>query len=382
MIKLITIVGARPQFIKASAISRAIKTNYYNHISETLVHTGQHYDDNMSAVFFDELQLPLPKYNLNTGSGSHGKQTSEMMSGIESVLLSEKPDAVVIYGDTNSTLAAAVAAAKLHIAVVHIEAGLRSFNKLMPEEINRICTDHVSTLLFSPSLKGIENLMLEGFATGKQPPYGINKPGVFHCGDIMYDNSLYFSKIAEHKSHIIEQLDVEPDNYVLVTLHRDTNTDDAQRLNSILSALQRISLAHNMQMVIPLHPRTQKKWEELSSDGLKDAMMKNKLIRMIPAASYLDFIRLEKNARLIMTDSGGVQKEAYFFEKKCVILRDETEWVELLDLGIAQLCGADEERIVKGFDALLQKQELHYPPIYGDGHAAEFILDRIIETFR
>jgi len=382
MIKLLTIVGARPQFIKASAISRTIKQDFCDKISEVILHTGQHYDDNMSSVFFREMEIPLPLYNLEVGSGKHGKQTADMMAGIESILSKESPDAVLIYGDTNSTLAGALAAAKMHIPVVHVEAGLRSFNKAMPEEINRIMADHVSTLLFSPTQKGIDNLLGEGVKHSTSKPYNIDNPGVFHCGDIMYDNALYFSKVADDKSTLLKDLRLKPGSYVLVTMHRDTNTDDPVRLNAIFKAIQRISEKSDMKFVIPLHPRTRKKWNELPDDTLKDIIENNNLITIIPAVSYLDFISLEKNARLIMTDSGGVQKESYFFKKPCLILRDETEWVELVELGTAILCGADEEKIVLFYKEIMGKKDLHFPDIYGDGQAARFILRKILENIK
>ncbi len=382
MIKLLTIVGARPQFIKASAISRTIKQDFWDKISEVILHTGQHYDDNMSSVFFREMEIPLPLYNLEVGSGKHGKQTADMLAGIESILSKESPDAVLIYGDTNSTLAGALAAAKMHIPVVHVEAGLRSFNKAMPEEINRIMADHVSTLLFSPTQKGIDNLLGEGLKHSTSKPYNIDNPGVFHCGDIMYDNALYFSKVADDKSTLLKDLRLKPSSYVLVTMHRDTNTDDPVRLNAIFKAIQRISEKSDMKFVIPLHPRTRKKWNELPDDTLKDIIENNNLITIIPAVSYLDFISLEKNSRLIMTDSGGVQKESYFFKKPCLILRDETEWVELVELGTALLCGANEEKIVLSYKEIMGKKDLKFPDIYGDGQAARFILNKILENIK
>jgi UDP-GlcNAc3NAcA epimerase len=382
MIKIVTVIGARPQFIKASAISRALRSEpYKSGITEIIVHTGQHYDDNMSAVFFDELDIPFPKYNLNVGSDNHGKQTAVMLEKLEIILMDEKPDAVVIYGDTNSTLAAALAASKIHIPVIHIEAGLRSFHKKMPEEINRICSDHVATLLFSPSKKGMENLVSEGFDLKNKPPYHIDNPGVFHCGDIMYDNALFFSKIANQKSNILQSLNLTPENYLLVTLHRDTNTDNNERLGAIFAALNEISVSNDLKIVIPLHPRTKKNLEKLQNQVLKESLAKNANILLIAPVAYLDFINLEKNTKLIITDSGGVQKEAFFFEKKCLILRDQTEWVELVELGMAELCGANQAFIVSGFEKLMNKSNLQFPQIYGNGNAAEFILDKIIETF-
>jgi UDP-GlcNAc3NAcA epimerase len=336
----------------------------------------------MSSVFFREMEIPEPAYNLEVGSGKHGKQTAEMMAGIESILLKETPHVVLVYGDTNSTLAGALAASKMHIPLIHVEAGLRSFNKLMPEEINRIATDHVSTLMFTPTKKGIENLIKEGFNMNNIPPYHIDNPGILYCGDIMYDNALYFAKMAEEKSNLITGLKLKNENYVLVTLHRDSNTDVPEHLNSIFRAIQRICEKKDIKFVIPLHPRTRKKWSELPDDTLKNIINNNNLITIIPAVSYLDFISLEKSSRLIMTDSGGVQKESYFFKKPCLILREETEWVELLELGTAQLCGANEDKIVQSFNELVGKKSMQFPEIYGDGNAGKFILKKILEHIK
>jgi UDP-GlcNAc3NAcA epimerase len=382
MIKILTVVGARPQFIKASALSRALRNDTFKEkIEEIMVHTGQHYDANMSEVFFQELEIPEPKYNLNVGSDMHGAQTSAMIQKLETILQEEKPDALIIYGDTNSTLAAAIAAAKIHIPVVHIEAGLRSFKKAMPEEINRIVSDHVSTLLFTPTKKGMENLQSEGFNLNSPKPYTIDHPGVFHCGDIMFDNSLHFAGIAEKKSSILHDLKLEKDSFLLVTIHRDSNTDNSENLSSIMGALNQISQEQKLKIVLPVHPRTQKKWNEIVDNGLKQAVLENQNILMIPAVSFLDIICLEKNAALVITDSGGVQKESYFFKKKCLILRNETEWTELVDMGTAQLCGADKQKILQGFNVLISKNDFVYPPVYGDGKAAEFILQKIVENF-
>ena len=382
MIKILTVVGARPQFIKASALSRALRQDFFkDKIEEVMVHTGQHYDSNMSEIFFKELEIPEPKYNLNVGSNMHGAQTAAMIEKLENILLEEKPDALIIYGDTNSTLAGAIAASKIHIPVVHIEAGLRSFNKAMPEEINRIVSDHVSTLLFTPTKKGLENLQKEGFGMNNAMPYTIDHPGVFHCGDIMFDNSLYFASIAEKKSSILQDLKLEKDNFLLVTIHRDSNTDNLENLKAIMESLNQISKENDIKIVLPLHPRTQKKWSEIADDSLKQSVLENQNIRMIPPASFLDIICLEKNAALLITDSGGVQKESYFFKKKCLILRNETEWTELVEMGTAELCGADKSKILHGFQRLTSKSILDYPPIFGDGRAAEFILHKIMENF-
>ena len=250
MIKIVTIIGARPQIIKAAALSRAIKNNFSNEIEEIIVHTGQHYDQNMSQVFFDELGIPAPNYNLGVGSGKHGEQTAKMIEGIEEILLKENPDYLVVYGDTNSTLAGAIAASKIHIPIVHIEAGLRSFNKAMPEEINRICCDHCSTMLFSPTTTGYKNLINEGFNQENKKPFTIDNPGIYHCGDVMYDNSLYFSSIANSQHPIANS------QYILCTIHRNNNTDEPERLSAIVRALLRLSKEE--EIIIPLHPRTKK----------------------------------------------------------------------------------------------------------------------------
>lgn len=250
--KIVTVIGARPQIIKAAALSRAIKSHYANEIQEVIVHTGQHYDENMSQVFFDELDIPRPDHNLHVGSASHGVQTARMTEGIEAILIKERPDFLVLYGDTNSTLAGAVAAAKIHVPIVHIEAGLRSFNKAMPEEINRIVCDHCSTLLFTPTQAGVENLMREGFQMDNDGPFNINNPKVWHCGDIMYDNSLHFAKIAEAKNNIISELGLKGKDFVLATIHRDSNTDHPERLSAIFNAL--IRLSKECLIVLPLHP--------------------------------------------------------------------------------------------------------------------------------
>ena len=258
MIKIVTVIGARPQIIKAAALSRAIKNNFSNKITEVIIHTGQHYDENMSQVFIDELGIPQPNYNLNVGSGSHGKQTAEMIVGIEKILQKEKPNYLVLYGDTNSTLSGAIAASKLHIPIVHIEAGLRSFNKTMPEEINRIMCDHSSTLLFSPTATGFKNLLNEGFQPNNKPPYTSDHQGIFHCGDVMYDNSLFFKTISEARSTIIIDNNLKKGNFILSTIHRDNNTDNPERLVSIFSSLLDIATNDNITIVIPLHPRTSK----------------------------------------------------------------------------------------------------------------------------
>ncbi|MEN9699671.1 MAG: hypothetical protein RLZZ301_869 [Bacteroidota bacterium] len=375
--KILTVIGARPQIIKAAAISRAIQQRFQHELSELIVHTGQHYDSNMSDVFFSELGIPAPHANLNVGSGSHGTMTAEMLAGLEALILKEKPTAVVVYGDTNSTIAAALAAAKIHVPVVHIEAGLRSFHKAMPEELNRIASDHMSTLLFVPTQAGIDNLVREGFSLSTSHQATIDAPHVYHCGDVMYDNSLYFSTVSDQKSRILERLGLHSNHYVLCTIHRDSNTDDPQKLIGILEALQTIENQHKLAIVLPIHPRTRKMIEQLKEEASVDAFLANPQIHCIEPAGFLDIIALEKHARLIVTDSGGLQKEAFFFQKPCVILREQTEWIEIVENGNAQLCGADTQRICNAATALLEKTDFSYPPLFGDGHAAEFICQKI-----
>ncbi len=378
MIKIVTIIGARPQIIKAAALSRAIKNNFSSQITEIIVHTGQHYDDNMSQVFFDELEIPLPNYNLNVGSGNHGKQTATMISAIEDVLLIEKPNAIVLYGDTNSTLAGAMAASKIHIPVIHIEAGLRSFNKSMPEEINRIMCDHVSTLLFSPTKTGFNNLIQEGFLSQTKAPYSIDNPKIYHCGDVMYDNSLFFSKISDVKTSIINDLKLKNNGFILATIHRNNNTDEPIRLNALFKSLNDISINHQLKIVLPLHPRTSNLLDRNLSKDLVEAIRLNSNFKIISPVSFLEMLALEKNCCLVMTDSGGVQKEAFYFEKPCVILRPETEWIELLENGAALIADADENKIKFSFEQLIAKKDLSFPKLYGDGNAAEFICSEII----
>ena len=374
--KLVTIIGARPQIIKAAALSRAIRNHYADQIQEVIVHTGQHYDDNMSQVFFDELQIPRPDYNLHVGSASHGVQTARMTEGIEAILIKERPDFIILYGDTNSTLAGAVAAAKIHVPIVHIEAGLRSFNKAMPEEINRIVCDHCSTLLFSPTLAGVENLKREGFPVDNDGPYTIDNPKVYHCGDIMYDNSLHFANIAEEKTDIIQRLELTAKPYILATIHRDTNTDHPERLSAIFRSIKKLS--EECQVVLPLHPRTAKLLKTNLDEDLQNQIFSCQNIKLIPPVSFLEMVALERHALLVMTDSGGVQKEAYFFKKPCVILRPETEWVEIVATGNAVLTDADEGRIIKAWQQFKDNPPTVFPEIFGDGHAAEFMLDKII----
>jgi UDP-GlcNAc3NAcA epimerase len=377
--KIITIVGARPQIIKSSAISRAISTHFKNELTEVIVHTGQHYDENMSSVFFDEMKIPQPNYNLNVGSGSHGRQTARMLEGLEEIFITENPDAVLVYGDTNSTIAGALAATKIFIPVVHVEAGLRSYNKAMPEEINRIACDHMSTLLFTPTISGIENLKKEGFSSDTSEKASANYPHVYHCGDIMYDNSLHFSSVSDEQSTFLEDHKLTPNDFILCTVHRDSNTDIKENLESIFSALLAIAENSELKIVLPLHPRTKGKLKEQLNSELLESIENSEFIQIIPPAGFLDIIALEKNARMIITDSGGLQKEAFFFEKPCLILRPQTEWVEIVKNGNAVLTDANYDRIIDGFNELVLKTDFTYPNFYGDGKAARFICQTIVD---
>lgn len=366
---LLTVIGARPQIIKAAAVSRAIKNGFANSVTEHILHTGQHYDANMSQVFFDELGIPLPEYNLGVGSGHHGEQTAKMIAKIEEVLMSRTFDGIILYGDTNSTLAGAVAASKLHIPIFHIEAGLRSYNRMMPEEINRIVCDQLSTLLFAPTQTAVDNLREEGFFAEHATLYR----RVINCGDVMYDNSIYFAKLAAERCNILNKLSLQREGYILATIHRDNNTDDPQRLDNIFRALVDIARKDNTPIILPLHPRTSKK---LTTQHHK-LIESNPLIQILEPLSFLEMTLMEQNARMIMTDSGGVQKEAFFFERPCIIMRPETEWVEIVHHQAGIVADADYQRIV---DAHTQLSHRHvtFPPLFGDGHAAEKIIQNIL----
>ena len=378
MIRLLTIIGARPQIIKAAAISRAIREKFAGQVEEHILHTGQHYDDNMSEVFFRELGIPAPDYNLHAGSGSHGVQTAKIIEGVEQVLMGQRYDGVIVYGDTNSTLAAAVAASKIHVPVFHIEAGLRSFNMAMPEEINRIVCDQLSSLLFTPTKTGLQNLQAEGFDSIKCRVKFADGRGqkVVLSGDVMYDNSMYFSTMADMKSYIIERMGLSHRNFILATIHRPANTDNPENLRSIFRALGDIA-ASGVDVVFPCHPRTRKKILDFRLE-IDDFGGK---LKLIDPASFFEIIRLEKNARVVMTDSGGVQKEAFFYGTPCVILRPETEWVEIVDAGAGIIADADYERIIKAYEEIAGKP-VHFPPLFGDGHASEKIIREIMDYLR
>lgn len=359
-VKIVTIVGARPQFIKAAPVSRAIGVHNGRDqppIEEVILHTGQHYDANLSQVFFEELEIPEPRYNLGIGSLPHGAQTGRMLEAIEQVLMKERPDWVLVYGDTNSTLAGALGAKKLHLRLAHVEAGLRSFNVRMPEEINRILVDRISDLLFCPTDTAVANLRSEGITAGVQ-----------NVGDVMYDAAILYRDRARQRSQILGKLDLAPKSFVLATVHRAENTDDPGRLAGILEGLARV--AEDCRVVLVIHPRTRK---FVAQNGLETRLGK---VEVIEPVSYLDMIRLEESAQAICTDSGGVQKEAFFFGVRCITLRDETEWLETVQSGWNQLVGADPNRILHGVLHARFRDNQEAPSLFGDGRAA----DRIVEV--
>lgn len=353
--KIATVVGARPQFIKASVVSRALRTQ--PDIREILIHTGQHYDDNMSTVFFRELNIPAPDYNLGVGSGHHGSQTGQMLEAIERVLLEVTPDWVLVYGDTNSTLAGALAAAKQHIPVAHVEAGLRSFNRAMPEEINRVLTDHASDMLFAPTPTAVKHLAQEGISAEK----------VVLTGDVMYDAALQYGRKAERTAKSLDHLNLCDRSYALATIHRPENTDDLVRLTVIVEAL--IEFGADVPVVLPLHPRTRYALEKA-----RHLQELSRSVRLLEPISYLEMLMLERHARLIITDSGGVQKEAAFYAVPCVTLRSQTEWVESVELGynrvVEPMRRAD---VTSAFRQALSCTPPAPDSLYGDGHSAERI---------
>jgi UDP-GlcNAc3NAcA epimerase len=357
-LKVLTVVGARPQFIKAAAVSREI-LKHSGRIEEVMIHTGQHYDPNMSQVFFDELEIPAPRYNLEVSGGNHGVMTGRMLEGIEKIIVDEKPDWLLIYGDTNSTLAGALAASKLHVPVAHVEAGLRSFNMRMPEEINRILADRVSSLLLCPTHVAVENLAREGLTQG-----------VHNVGDVMYDVALYYRERARKNSRILEQLGLAEKGFALATCHRAENTDDPVKLGAIVSALAEIAV--DMPVVLPLHPRTRKLLQQY---GLEHQLAALSVVDPLP---FLDMVALEQAAKVILTDSGGVQKEAFFYEVPCITMRDETEWVETVSLGWNHLTGASFENILQAYSAISELPTEHGNNPYGDGAAAGRILSYLL----
>lgn len=346
--KAVTVVGARPQFIKAAPVSRALRQRHV----EVLVHTGQHYDREMSALFFEELAIPRPDYELGVGSGAHGWQTGQMLIRIEDVLVAERPDWVLVYGDTNSTLAGALAAVKLGISTAHVEAGLRSFNRSMPEEHNRVLTDHCADLLLCPTQTAVDLLRAEGVTRS-----------VHLVGDVMYDAALQFAGVARQRSTILQTLGLTPKSYALATLHRPYNTDDPDRLREVLTAL----VVLGMPVVFPMHPRTRSRLEDIGNPQFA-----TRNLQFVPPVGYLDMLALEQSAALILTDSGGVQKEAYFFAVPCITLRPETEWTETVAAGWNRLAWGDADAVLAA--ARRPWPATAPPPIFGDGHAAERIV--------
>jgi UDP-GlcNAc3NAcA epimerase len=360
MMNILTIIGARPQFVKAAVLSRYIRNTPSCGITETLVHTGQHYDHNMSDIFFMEMDIPQPDINLHTGSGNHGRTTGMMLEGVEQIILDRKPDALLVYGDTNSTLAGALAASKLHIPVIHIEAGLRSYMMAIPEEQNRRITDHLSTWLFCPTKRAQENLAHEGITDcGAAIQPDIDNKRVAITGDIMYDAALYYRKKAA--------VGIDDYDFILVTIHRAENTDDPNRLRAIVEAINQI---RDRRFVFPIHPRTVKM---LKQQGL----FFDNHVKIIEPMGYLEMLAYEKACSAVLTDSGGVQKEAFFFHKPCITIRDATEWVELVESGWNTLTGADRGKIIRAVENL--KIPATHPDLYGDGHCAEKIIKLLTE---
>lgn len=356
--KILTVVGARPQFVKAAVFCREVAN--HSGIEEIIVHTGQHFDENMSDVFFQEMHIPKPKYNLNIHGLNHGAMTGQMLAGIEEIILKEKPDLLLVYGDTNSTLAGALAARKLHIAVGHVEAGLRSFNMKMPEEINRILTDRISNLLFCPTEIAVENLKREGF---DQFDVTISK-----TGDIMQDAAMYYAQFSADKTTLDSR--ILNSEFILCTLHRAENTDDHERMKEIIAGLNAIH--EKTPVIMPVHPRT--------AQALKNLSLEIK-INLIDPVGYFDMIELLKNCKLVMTDSGGLQKEAFFFGKNCVTIRDQTEWVELVENGFNVLASANANDIVKKFETMIARHNNFNLDLYGNGKAAAKILFEIEQFF-
>ena len=355
MIKVLTIIGARPQIIKAATLSRIIKAQYSSRVNEVLVHTGQHYHHNMNDIFFKDMNILEPKYNLGLGGLSHSVMIGKMMVGLEDILIKEKPDWVLVYGDTNSTLAGALVASKLHIKIAHIEAGLRSHNMNMQEEVNRILTDRISNLLFCPTALAVKNLDAEGFSN-------FPNAGIKNVGDIMYEGAMYYSKQSKRP--------LQPnniDNYVLATIHRAETTDNIKNLRSVITALNTIN--ESIPVIVPIHPKTQ-------------SIIKNNNLgvsfRMINPVGYLEMIWLIQNCYLVVTDSGGLQKEAYFFEKHCLTLRNETEWLELIESGNNVVVGYDTNKILSEFNT--PKKFKYSGKLYGDGNTAELIINALMET--
>ena len=383
MIKILTVVGARPQFIKSAAISRAISSSFSNDIEEVIVHTGQHYDRNMSNIFFEELSIPRENYNLEIGSSNHAHQTAQIMMALDDVIEIENPDALLLYGDTNSTLASCLVAIKRHLPVIHIEAGVRSFNKKFPEEVNRIICDHTSSLLFVPSDDGISNLKKEGFIMEESNvPRDIllNFPNTYRCGDIMYDNTLFFrDKADEYFKKIAKEHNLPDNNFFLVTAHRPSNVDAPENFKKIISFFHYAIDNLGKKIIFPIHPRTKKVIAENKELG---ELIKKKGVYCIPPVSFIEMIGLQKYSDLVITDSGGVQKEAFFMGKPCLIMLEETPWVELIESENAKLVGNNYDLLVEGANFYLENKPRNFENIFGDGNSSLFICEKIIENFK
>lgn len=372
--RIVTILGARPQFIKAAPVSKVIreKANSGEHLMEIIVHTGQHFDRNMSAIFFEEMDIPQPDYQLNIHNLNHGAMTGRMLNELENILVAEKPDLVIVYGDTNSTLAGALAAVKLHIPVAHVEAGLRSFNREMPEEHNRVLTDHCADILFCPTQTAVDNLAKEGIGTlgessNDQKP---SSPYTHWVGDTMYDAVLMFAEMASRCSQFPNTLGIEPKTYFLATIHRPYNTDNPESLTSIIDAFHEL----DGPVIFPVHPRTRPKLKQ-AGVSMDERVSKN--IHFIDPVGYLDMLAMAKSAKAILTDSGGLQKEAYFLEVPCITLRPETEWLETVQSGWNVLAGASQVKIVQA--VLNHAWPTLSPQVFGDGRAAEKIVGHLLQ---
>ncbi len=379
-LRILTVVGARPQFIKAAALDRAIRGSFAGRITETILHTGQHYDADMSDVFFSELGLPAAEVNLNAAGDHPAATLAHMLEGIESVLLERRHDMLLVYGDTNSTLAGALAAMRCNMPLAHVEAGLRSFNKRMPEEVNRIMADQCATWLFCPTDTALKNLEREGYASNNTGKASLDAPHVLNCGDVMYDNTLHFTSLAKERSTVLRELGMEGTPYILATVHREHNTDDPARLNAIIEALIEVNISTSLPIILPLHPRTRKRMDELLDPALQEALSSGQHLELLPPVGYLDMLSLMSQAQLVITDSGGVQKEAYFLGRPTLILRAETEWTELVDHGHSVLVDVDQERILREASRALNATTTSYPALFGDGRAAEHICDQLLRT--
>lgn len=380
MYKIISIVGARPQFIKTAALCRVIRNDFSKELNHIILHTGQHYDKNMSDVFFDELEVDTPTYNLGiqTNASSYPMQTS--VAAIEKILKAEKPDMVLVYGDTYSTLAGAIAAENCNLPLAHIEAGMRSFND-MPEEKNRVETDKRATYLFCPTQTSANNLQQEGFSLDTQKPYSPNNKKISLCGDVMYDNALFFKNKDIALCSDLQQLLQEVPSYVLTTIHRQHNTDNKERLRSLIQGLLYIA-DYKQHILFPIHPRTRKMLLTHLTQEEYNTFISNKYIHCINPLSFFEMMYVEKQASLIITDSGGVQKEAFFYQKPCIIVRSETEWLELITHKCSILTDTEPNLIVNAYQQFTKNPPTHFPPIFGDGNAAHYICKEIIDVLK